>query len=170
VEVCIRLSYKELGRFLLVPVFSRKECFNHNPRRIQVFSTICFSRSIIGLKSLQCDIIFHFTSLQSRVLFANRIIRFRTKVEARAKKHGCASCNDSDPLIIDYYQKFLEALNRCTLKKIPQLLYKFHQTCTINTSTNKLIHTNNYYIDLTLCDVSFCSVIITSFFKGILQV
>jgi len=65
-------SYKILGRFsfgfwFLVPSSLEKNVsvIIGSLKDLIVFSTICFSGLMISLKSLQCDILLHFISLQS---------------------------------------------------------------------------------------------------------
>jgi len=63
-------------------------------------------------------------------------------VEARAKKSWIcnALCKVDDSILIDRYEKFLQVINLCTFKKIPELLQKIH-TCTIKKNSNmKLVH------------------------------
>jgi len=73
-------------------------------------------------------------------------------VEARAKKSWiCNAPKVDDPIIVDRYERFLQAISLCTFKKISELLQKIH-TCTIKENSNiKLGHTHSCYINTTLC-------------------
>jgi len=94
------------------------------------------------------------TSSQSLVMNAKgQITNVLPLVEARAKKSWIcnALCKVDDPILIDRYEKFLQAISLCTFKKIPELLQKIH-TCTIKENSNiKLGHTHSCYINTTLC-------------------
>jgi len=70
----------------------------------------------------------------------------------RAKKTWlCNSLCKINPLLIDRYQKLLEVINTCTVKKVPRLIQKIFE-CTVKISNEKLGHPNSCYIDLNLCE------------------
>jgi len=50
-------------------------------------------------------------------------------MKAQAKKSWLCDtlCKIDNPFLIDRYEKFLQAMNTCTFKKIPQLLHKIHK-------------------------------------------
>lgn len=81
-------------------------------------------------------------------------------VKARAKKSWLCDtlCKIDDPLLIDRYEKFLQEINACTFKKIPQLLQKIHICTRKQNSNTKLGHTHACYIDTTLCKAMSLSI------------
>jgi len=72
-------------------------------------------------------------------------------MKARAKKSWLCDtlCKIDDPFLIDRYEKFLQAMNTCTFKKIPQLLHKIHKCTRKQNSNTKLGHTHACYTDTT---------------------
>jgi len=100
-------------------------------------------------------LILHTVNLLHQPLVTNvkgQVINVLPLIEAQAKKTwSCSTSCKIDPFIIDRYEKFLEAISTCTLKKIPELLHKFHQKCIVNNSTNKLGHTHTCYINTIFC-------------------
>ncbi|XP_036140365.1 uncharacterized protein LOC118644830 [Monomorium pharaonis] len=100
--------------------------------------------------------------ISSQSLITNvkgQIINILPLVEAQAKKAWL--CNTSckiNSFVIDRYKQFLEAINTCTLKKIPELLRKVCQKCTVNDLTDKLGHTQACYINPNLCKAMSLSI------------
>jgi len=81
-------------------------------------------------------------------------------VKARAKRSWLCDtlCKIDDPFLINRYKKFLQAMNTCTFKKIPQLLQKIHICTKKQNSNTKLGHTHACYIDTTLCKAMSLSI------------
>jgi len=81
-------------------------------------------------------------------------------VKARAKRSWLCDtlCKIDDPFLINRYEKFLQAMNTCTFKKIPQLLQKIHICTKKQNSNTKLGHTHACYIDTTLCKAMSLSI------------
>jgi len=81
-------------------------------------------------------------------------------VKARAKRSWLCDtlCKIDDPFLINRYEKFLQAMNTCTFKKIPQLLQKIHKCTRKQNSNTKLGHTHACYIDTTLCKAMSLSI------------
>lgn len=77
-------------------------------------------------------------------------------ITAQAKKSWSCNflCKIDDPVLIGRYQKFLETINECTIKKIPKIIENIHN-CTVKTSNMKLGHAHSCYIDSTLCKAMF---------------
>ena len=101
-----------------------------------------------------------FTSSQPLITnVKGQIINVLPLVEAQAKKAWlCNTLCKINSLVIDRYKKFLEAINTCTLKKIPELLRKVCQKCTVNDLTDKLGHTQACYINPNLCKAMSLSI------------
>ena len=86
-----------------------------------------------------------------------QIVNALPLIEARAKKSWSCSilCKVKNPFLIDRYQKFLQAINKCTLKNVPELMQKIYE-CTVTIFDKKLGnakkgHAHSCYIDLNLC-------------------
>jgi len=79
-------------------------------------------------------------------------------VKARAKRLCDILCKIDALFLINRYEKFFQAMNTCTFKKIPQLLQQIHKCTRKQNSNTKLGHTHACYIDTTLCKATFLSI------------
>jgi len=116
--------------------------------------------------STYCDINSSKVNVTEPLMLNTRgqIVNMLTLVEARAKKSWlCGTlCKVNDPLLIERYQKLLEAINECTLRKIPELMSRIHD-CTVtildkNKEKAKKGHAHSCYINLNLCKAMFIPV------------
>jgi len=88
-----------------------------------------------------------------------QVINVLPLLKEQAKKSWLCNtlCKANNPFLISRYQEFLETINTCTLKNVPELVQSI-QKCTMKTSNKKLGHTRICYIDLTFCKGIFLPV------------
>lgn len=77
-----------------------------------------------------------------------QVVNILPLIKGQTKKSWTCNilCKIDNPLI-SCYQKFLEIINKCTLKNVPKLIKSIHE-CTTKTKilNEKLRHTHSFYI------------------------